>query len=150
MKRLLNKNFYCFLVCVILATTGFSQSSGSGISGFVYLDDNQPAEGATINAINTATGFRALAATDKKGYFVLRDLPVGIYTIEISSVNYQPQILKDNALNLGDRLVLRKIVLGKKSAELAEVKVTSNSFNNSIDRLGTSTEIGRASCRERV
>jgi hypothetical protein len=146
MRRLLNnKNFFFLLLSMIIATSCFSQSAGSGISGFVYLDDNQPAEGATINAINTATGFRALAATDKKGYFVLRDLPVGIYTIEISSVNYQSQIIKDNALNLGDRLVLRKIILGKKSAELAEVKVTSNSFNNSIDRLGTSTAVsGRA------
>ncbi len=140
-----NKSLLFLLMAFILAIKSFSQSSGSGISGFVFAENSQPAEGATINAKNTATGFSAIAITDKKGYFLLRDLPVGVYTIEISSVNYQTQILRDNPLNLGDRLVLQKIVLGKKSAELAEVKVTSNSFNNSIDRLGTSTAVsGRA------
>ncbi|WP_018612524.1 TonB-dependent receptor [Segetibacter koreensis] len=143
--QLTYKSFLCFLMAAIFSLKGFCQSSGSGISGFVYSQESQPLDGVTINAKNTATGFVALAVTDRKGYFVLRDLPVGLYTIEISSVNYQSQILKDNQLNLGDRLVLRKIVLGKKSAELAEVKVTSNSFNNSIDRLGTSTAVsGRA------
>lgn len=139
------KSLLCLLLSTFFALETFCQSSGSGISGFVYAEETQPMDGATINAKNTATGFSALAVTDKKGYFVLRDLPVGTYTIEISSVNYQTQILKDNPLNLGDRLVLRKIILGKKSANLAEVKVTSNSFNNSIDRLGTSTAVsGRA------
>ncbi len=139
------KSFFCLLITAIFAIESFSQSSGSGISGFVYADDTQPAEGATINAKNTATGFSAITVSDKKGYFVLRDLPVGIYTIEISSINFQTQIIKDNTLNLGDRLVLHKIVLGKTSAVLTEVKVTSNSFNNSIDRLGTATAVsGRA------
>lgn len=146
MKMELNfKSFFCVLLTTIFALKSFCQSSGSGISGFVYAEDSQPAEGATINAKNTSTGFSAVAIADKKGYFVLRDLPVGLYTIEISSVNFQTQIIKDNPLNLGDRLVLHKIVLGKKTAELAEVKVTSNSFNNSIDRLGTATAVsGRA------
>jgi len=129
----------------VITVKSFSQSGGSGISGFVYGEDAQPVDGATVNVKNTATGFGTATATDKKGYFILRDLPVGIYTIEISSLNFQSQIIKDNPLNLGDRLVLQKIVLGKKTVELAEVKITSNSFTNSIDRLGTATAVsGRA------
>ena len=143
--QLIYKRFLCLLIPVIFAIHGFNQSAGSGISGFVYAGDNQPLDGATISVKNSATGFGAVAITNKKGYFLLNDLPVGNYTIEISSINFQTQILNDNALNLGDRLVLHKIVLGKSSAQLAEVKVTSNSFNNSINRLGTATAVsGRA------
>ena len=146
MKRMfIYKRILFLLIFAIFSIQIFSQSAGSGISGFVYGEDTQPLDGATISVKNTATGFSAVAISNKKGYFVLNDLPVGNYTIEISSVNFQTQILKDNALNLGDRLVLHKIVLGKNTAQLAEVKVTSNSFNNSVNRLGTATAVsGRA------
>jgi Carboxypeptidase regulatory-like domain len=122
-----------------------AQSSGSGISGFVYDESGKPAESATISVKNTATGFGTTTATDKKGYFTLRDLPVGTYNIEISSIGSQPTVLKDNVLNLGDRLVLHRITLSKGATTLSEVTVHSTSFNNSVDRLGTGTAVtGRA------
>src|ERR1700760_2652363 len=89
----------------------FAQNSGSAVSGFVYDDNGKPVEMATVAVRNTATGFSTTTASDKKGYFELRDIPVGTYTIEISAVGAQPTVLKDNVLNLGDRLVLHKITL---------------------------------------
>src|ERR1700754_3396922 len=129
--------FYC--------TAVNAQSGGSGISGFVYEESGKPLDGATIAVKNTATGFSTTTITDKKGYFTLRDLPVGPYNIEISAVGAQPTVLKDNMLNLGDRLVLHKITLSKSATTLTEVTVHSTSFNNSVDRLGTGTAVsGRA------
>ena len=129
--------FYC--------TAVNAQSGGSGISGFVYEESGKPVDGATIAVKNTATGFSTTTVTDKKGYFTLRELPVGPYNIEISAVGTQTTILKDNVLNLGDRLVLHKITLSKSATTLTEVTVRSSSFNNSVDRLGTGTAVsGRA------
>ena len=129
--------FYCAAVN--------AQSGGSGITGFVYEESGKPVDGATITVKNTATGFGTTTVTDKKGYFTLRDLPVGLYNIEISAVGAQTTLLKDNVLNLGDRLVLHKITLSKSATTLTEVTVHSTSFNNSVDRLGTGTAVsGRA------
>ena len=139
--RLLALSFLLFVYCSSL----LAQSSGSGISGFVYEEGGSPVDGATIAIRNTSTGFTTTATTDKKGYFTLTDLPVGPYDIEVSAVGVQPTRLKDNMLNLGDRLVLHKIMLSKSATTLSEVTVHSNSFNNSIDRLGTGTAVsGRA------
>src|ERR1700754_4321311 len=91
----------------------FAQSSGAALSGFVYDDGGKAMDAATIAVRNTATGFSTTTVSDKKGYFSLRDLPVGPYNIEISAVGAQPTVLKDNMLNLGDRLVLHKITLSK-------------------------------------
>jgi len=133
---------FIFSLCCISA---FAQNSGSGVTGFVYEEGDKPVDGATITVNNTGTGFTTSAVTNKKGYFTLRDLPVGTYNIEVSAIGFSSQVLKDNVLNLGDRLVLRKIVLGKNATTLSEVTVRSNSFNNSIDRLGTGTAVsGRA------
>ena len=93
-----------------LPLCSFAQGNGSSISGFVYSEDKQPSENATINATNTTNGFTATTISDKKGYFILRDLPVGSYTIQISAVNAATQVLKDNVLNFGDRLVLHQII----------------------------------------
>jgi len=142
----LRRAIFSFLF-FLFSFVGFAQSSGSGsgLSGFIYEEGDKPLDGATISIKNTATGFTTLTASNKKGYFTLSDLPVGLYTIEISATGFQPTVLKDNALNLGDRLVLHKITLSKSATTLTEVTVHSTSFNNSVDRLGTGTAVsGRA------
>src|SRR6187402_879841 len=142
----------CFLQRILLAflilctsMAALAQSSGSGITGFVFEEGTRALDGATITIKNSATGFTTSTVSNKQGYFSLRDLPVGTYNIEVSAVGFQATVLKDNVLNLGDRLVLRKINLSKSATTLTEVTVRSTSFNNSIDRLGTGTAVsGRA------
>lgn len=133
------------LLLALLLLTGtaatFAQSSGSGISGFVFEEGNKAAEGATITIKNATTGFTTATATNHKGYFILQEVPVGTYDIEISAVGFQTTVLKNNVLNLGDRLVLHKISLNKQTNTIAEVTVRSSSFTNSVDRLGGSTAV---------
>ena len=132
-----------FFLCICNMLS--AQSGGSAISGFIYDESGKAIDAATIALRNSATGFTTTTVTDKKGYFTLRDLPVGPYDITISAVGAQTAVLKDNVLNLGDRLVLHKITLSKSATTLTEVTVHSNSFNNSVDRLGTGTAVsGRA------
>lgn len=134
-----------FMACILFTTLSFAQGSGSSISGNVTATDQQVLQGATIGVKNITNGFTTLTITDKRGYFTLHDLPVGVYTITVSFTGFQTQMLTGTTLNLGDHLVLQKIVLGNKSTELAEVVVKSSSFTNSIDRLGTATAVtGRA------
>jgi len=118
-----------------------AQSNGSGISGFVFTADNKPAEGASIVLNNTNNGFISTTVADKKGYFVMRELPVGIYTVRIAEINSATQVFNNVTLNLGDHLVIQKVILSSKTNTLTEVVVKSNSFTNSVDRLGTGTAV---------
>ena len=130
------------LTLILLSIKTVAQNSGASITGFVYQDSSIVLEGATVNVKNNATGFTASAITDKKGYFSLREIPVGVYDIKISFINFQTKVITGNQLNLGDRLVLNKIELSKSEGNmLSEVTVTSSSFTNSIDRLGTGTAV---------
>lgn len=141
----------CFLMCSLLFVSGiYAQSNnGSAISGFVRQNDNTPIDAASIAAKNVLTGFIGHAITNKNGYFSMLNLPVGTYTIIISYVGFDSMELKNNVLNFGDRLALNNIVLKTSSGnELDEVQVTSNSFKNSIDRLGTSTGISSRSIQK--
>ena len=81
--------FFSFLLsffCVQIKLQ--AQSNGSGISGFVFTADNKPAEGASIVLNNTNNGFISTTVADKKGYFVMRELPVGIYTVRTVSYTH--------------------------------------------------------------
>ncbi|HEX7757049.1 MAG TPA: carboxypeptidase-like regulatory domain-containing protein [Niabella sp.] len=140
-KHCFQRLFTGLLLFIFLANGLAAQNSGSSISGFVFNDSNQVLSSATVIVKNTHTGFTTSTVTNTTGYFGLSDLPVGTYDITISSIGYQPMNLPGNALNLGDRLVLRKIILSQKAGELSNVTVVSNSFKNSIDRLGTATAI---------
>jgi hypothetical protein len=136
------KQVFLQFLLVCCCSVVMAQSSGSGISGFIYEEsDNKPLEAATILVKNTSTGFTTSTISNKQGYFSFRELPVGVYNIEISAVGFQPTVMKDNNLNLGDRLVLHKITLSKSATTLTEVTVQSTSFRNSIDRLGTGTAV---------
>lgn len=126
-------------LCIALSVS--AQNAGSGISGFVFEEDNKAAEGATITLINTTNGFTTATATNRKGYFTLTDLPVGTYDIRVSAVGFQTTLLRNSVLNLGDRLVLHKIMLTHSANNIGEVKVQSTSFNNSVDRLGAATAV---------
>jgi hypothetical protein len=129
------------ITLVIFILSAQSQITGSAVSGFVVEDSSNAVENATISIRNTTTGFTAYTASNKKGYFILSDVPVGSYDIQISSVGFNTVTLRDNVLNLGDRLVLHKITLSKTVNELNAVTVKSNSFTNSVDRLGTATAV---------
>ncbi len=142
----MNYHFYLprtllIILLVITLSSVQSQTTGSAISGFVFEDSSHAVENATISIKNTTTGFTAYTVTNKKGYFILSDVPVGTYEVQISSLGFDTVTLKDNVLNLGDRLVLHKITLSKTVNELNAVTVKSNSFTNSIDRLGTATAV---------
>jgi len=133
------------LFLFFLSSQVFAQNSGSAVSGFIYDESGKAFDMATVSVRNTATGFSTTTVSDKKGYFSFNDLPVGPYDIEISATGAQTAVLKNNQLTLGDRLVLHKITLSKSVKTLEQVTVSSTPFNNSVDRLGTSTKVsGRA------
>ena len=131
---------FCILFLGFLSQV-HAQSNGSSISGFVFGEGKKPVEGASIVMNNTNNGFISTAISDQKGYFIVRELPVGIYSIRITDINSAPQVINGLVLNFGDHLVLQKINLTAKSNTLSEVVVKSNSFMNSVDRLGTSTAV---------
>ncbi len=144
MRKILQKGLFA-LMCVLFLTAVSAQGTGSSISGTVVSTEKTPLDGASISIVNNGSGFTSTTATDKRGYFILQDLPVGNYTVTVSWLNQPVQRFTNNTINLGDHLELRQIVVDNKSTTLSEVTVKSGSFTNSRDRLGTGTAVsGRA------
>jgi Fe(3+) dicitrate transport protein len=82
---------------ISFVNSGFSQSKAS-LSGSVNSAQGTALEGAHIQVQNTLLG----ANTDSEGRFIIRDIPAGEYTLTITHLGYQSQIVKVNTNNINE------------------------------------------------
>ncbi len=129
-----------FLGIFLMATlNGFAQGTNGRISGKVTSSEG-PLPGASVQLINTSTGFKTGMSTNENGGFDLRELPLGgPYTISVTFVGHQGQQQKGINLNLGDHITLNFTL--KEGSQLEEVVVVANSMKSRTDRLGSSLAI---------
>ena len=71
--------------CLALgAGAALAQSTGATIRGQVHAD-SAPAAGATVTAVNTATGLRRTVQASGEGRYTLAGLPPGTYRVEVQA-----------------------------------------------------------------
>ncbi len=135
--------FIAFLLCIHIGL--FAQKTdlpkGSGqIEGNVIDNETQlPIEYATIilyqnGSAKAVTG----ATTNVKGAFVIKDLPNGVYKINIEFVGAKTYTVNNiNIDNSHSKIDLKTIALLKSSGSLAVVTVKSSSkaIDNKIDKM---------------
>ena len=72
------------LLCVLLIPRAWSQSAGR-IAGTVKDQTNGAIPGATVAAVNIATGVKQFASTDEQGSYSFPVLSVGQYEIDVTA-----------------------------------------------------------------
>ena len=71
--------------CMVLGSgAALAQSTGATIRGQVNAD-SAPAAGASVTAVNTATGLRRSVQVSEQGRYTLAGLPPGTYRVEVSA-----------------------------------------------------------------
>ena len=139
MKR---KLFYLFALLMFL-TSGFSQVTTSTLKGIVK-DKEGPLMGAEVLVIHVPTGTRAGAITQENGRFVLPNLRIGgPYKVEVKFVGYQPVVLENIFLKLGETKNL-DIFMKDDNNALKEVviKVKESAKTDVREKTGPETAIG--------
>ncbi|MBP7147905.1 MAG: TonB-dependent receptor [Acidobacteria bacterium] len=130
-----------FLACA----PALAQTSTAVIKGTVS-DEKEVLPGATVVAINSATGFQYPIFTDAGGNYVLT-LPPATYEIQVSSESYQPlsrtvEVLVGQALTVNFRLSAESVlvenvtVVGEnRIAETRTSEVATNVTRQQIEAL---------------
>ena len=94
------------LLCVIGLTIlgiGFAQADTRGkLTGRILDQKNQPIIGANVLLIGTTIG----ASSDIDGYYVIINVPVGVYGVRFGSIGYQTKIIKEVHINAGQTTTL--------------------------------------------
>ncbi len=98
---------------------GFSQNLTQNLKGNVRDEQSgYPVVGANIIIVGTEPILGS--TTDPDGYFIIRDIPIGRYTIKISSISYEDRFVPEFVIGTGREAILN-VTLRESVTSLDEV-----------------------------
>ncbi len=103
------------------------------VSGSVKSESGEALPGASITAENKSIKSSTVVISDEEGNFRLQNIVAGTYTITVSSVGYDPEILRDYVLSNGAQL---EIVLKSDGKSLDDVVVVGYGTQRKVDVTG--------------
>lgn len=140
-----------FLLMLLLSVGNpyaFAQVTTASVYGRITDDKKVPLLGATIRAVHGPTGTQYGVTTRAEGEYNLPNLRIGgPYTLTISYVGYQTEIIENVFLSLGQKLPLN-VTIQADAQQLTEVQVrasTNDVLNN--NRTGQQTNISSEQLR---
>jgi len=75
--------FFSILITLALCLCAYAQSVTGRISGAVKDASNAIIPGATVSVTNEATQIARAATIDEEGFYVVTNLPPGVYTVAV-------------------------------------------------------------------
>ncbi|MEJ2902307.1 outer membrane beta-barrel family protein [Pedobacter panaciterrae] len=119
---------FFYKVCILsflLLLSLIYESSAQTVSGRVIETGGKGVESATITVLNAADSTLVkYEASNKEGYFEITNLKNGVFTVKVSCIGYNGQLLNNIRFN-GSSVKLTDVVLNKQSKELKEVAIES-------------------------
>ena len=106
-----------------------AQESTGTILGTIADSQGQVLPGASVSAVDEATGHARTVSTDAKGDFQLHALPPGRYTIRVSLANFRTAERKNTVLNAAQRLALGTLTLALGMGETLVVEASGSQVN---------------------
>lgn len=100
------RNLSALCALLILAAPAFAQSQLASVSGAITDGSGSAIAGATVTASNAATGLLRTAQTNETGYYSLRDLPIGSYTINVEQQGFRTYLREGLVLSTGQAMSL--------------------------------------------
>jgi hypothetical protein len=113
--------FALVLYGITSATNGAAQSTGGRIRGTVTDATGGAVTGAKIVIINQATGAQRDAESGSNGEYILLEVPVGTYEVQVNQTGFKKYVRKGIVLNLNEVLGLDVVLVVGGSTEVVEV-----------------------------
>lgn len=98
----------CLLSAALVFTAGTAVAQYNTAEMGGVLKDRQGGvlPGATVEAVQAASGFKIVRVTDERGRFFLPSLPVGEYSLSVTLEGFKPFNERGLTLNVGQKLDL--------------------------------------------
>ena len=133
------------LIALFFTVTAFSQVTTGTIIGVVKNAEGKALGGASVEAVHEPSGSKYRTTTTSEGRYTLPSLRIGgPYTISVSYVGFEKQVINDIIVQLSEP-TRADVLLLDANKQLQEVVVTGSLKNTLIskDKKGTSTNINR-------
>ena len=119
-------------VFVLASSNLFAQQITGSIRGTVTDPSNAVVDAATVTAKQTETGLTRSTTTDQSGTYLLLELPVGHYQLQVEGKGFHKYIQQGITLNVNETATVPvHLTVG---AEDQVVQVESDARDHSADR----------------
>ncbi len=128
-----------FFSCLIaaLASLAFGQLTQTGIHGFVRDPSGAMIPGASVKAIDTATGVERNTTSAEDGGFVFTNLQASTYSITVSAKGFQSALLDSVVVDTGRVTDVPVSMVVGAATETIEVKTTAAQLETTSNEVGT-------------
>ncbi|HEX4485780.1 MAG TPA: TonB-dependent receptor [Terriglobales bacterium] len=127
-------------LCLALIWTGvnvYAQQITASIRGTVTDPSGAVVENATVSATQTETGLTRSTATDHSGGYVLIELPVGHYQVQVEGKSFHRYVQQGITLNVNETATVSvRLTVGAEDQKV-EVNADAELIQGSVTSLGT-------------
>ena len=123
-------------IFLLLALPLAAQVDHAALNGSVTDASGALIQGATVEAVSSATGFRRQAATDTDGTYQIPGLPIGAYTVTVSKQGFKSADFRAVDLSVGQPRTLDARLEVGSTTESVEVSVALETLNRTNAEVG--------------
>src|SRR5882724_4629671 len=126
----------CLLVTLLACWSANAQQITGSIRGTVVDPSGAVVQGASVSAKQTETGLTRTATTDRDGAYVLLELPVGHYQLQVEAKSFQTYVQEGITLNVTETATVPvHLVVGSEGQKI-QVIADAQIIQSTVTALG--------------
>jgi len=139
MRRFHERLLIAFIVCALACSAAWAQGTGQ-INGLVKDQSGAVLPGAEVTATQTETGVARTAVSNETGGFVLPNLPVGPYRIEVGLPGFRTYVQTGVVLQVNGNPAINAILEVGQVSEQVEVQADATMVETRSTGIGSVIE----------
>src|SRR5262249_7350877 len=124
------------LLLMVACISVSAQQITGNIRGTVVDASSAVVQGAVVTARQTETGFTRTTTTDRGGNFLLLELPVGHYRLEVAAKTFQKYVQEGVTLNVNETAVVPVNLAVGSEKEQVQVQADAELIQTTVTSLG--------------
>lgn len=126
----------CCAVLLFFSLQAAGQQISGSILGTVSDPSNASVQGAVITATQNETGLTRTSKTDRTGAYVLLELPVGHYSLQVEAKGFQTYIQRGIVLDVDDTPTIPVHLAVGSETQKVEVQADAQLIQTTVTSLG--------------
>jgi hypothetical protein len=124
------------LVVVLAGANAFAQQITGSFRGTVQDPSGAVLQSASVSAKQTETGLTRSAITDRSGAYVLLELPVGHYQLQVEAKGFQTYVQQGITLNVNETATIPVRLLVGAETQQVQVRADAQLIQETVTSLG--------------
>src|SRR3984957_7136763 len=130
------KTLMLFLITLLIGLNAAAQQITGSIRGTVLDPSGAIVQAATVTARQTETGLIRSAVTDRQGEYVLVELPIGHYQLEVHAQGFQKYLRQGISLDVNETATVGIHLKLGSEAQQVEVSADAALVQSTVSSLG--------------